>query len=120
MRSTRQTMGLRGLKLHWGNARLHKSRETTGALQRAGLEIVPQPPYSLDLAPSGFFLFGYLKGRLRGKRSRDGDELLSCLRQEMEMIDQTILAHTFSEWERRLENVIESNGEYITKWDGRK
>jgi hypothetical protein len=31
-----------------------------------GFILVPQPPYSPDLAPCEFFLFGYLKQQLEG------------------------------------------------------
>jgi hypothetical protein len=33
-------------------------------------------PYSPDLAPSGFFLFGYVKGKLMGYRVETPPELL--------------------------------------------
>jgi hypothetical protein len=34
------------------------------------------PPYSPDLAPSGFFLFGYVKGKLMGYRAETPSEVL--------------------------------------------
>jgi len=53
-RVNRPSMGLKGLKLCWDNARPHISRATTEALHQAGVAIIPQPPYSPDLAPSDF------------------------------------------------------------------
>ena len=114
-RVNRPTVGLRGLKLHWDNARPHTSQATTEALQQAGLVIVPQPPYSPDLAPSDFFLFGYLKWKLNGEKFGDGNELLSRLREEIEMIVPKVFTDTFAEWERRLRVVTENGGEYIIK-----
>jgi hypothetical protein len=40
---------------HQDNASCHKSIKTTAKLQKLGYELLPHPPYSLDLAPSDFF-----------------------------------------------------------------
>jgi hypothetical protein len=37
---------------------------------------VPQPPYSQDLASSGFWLFGHIKNALQGFKLEGSDELL--------------------------------------------
>jgi transposase len=55
------------LLLHFDNASPHRSRATQAFLQENDLDILPAPAYSPDLAPSDFFLFGYLKGELKGK-----------------------------------------------------
>ena len=39
------------------------------------MHIVPQPPYSPDLAPSDFWLFPKLKRPLRGRRFETIDEI---------------------------------------------
>jgi hypothetical protein len=41
-----------------------------------GLRLAPHPLYSPDLAPSGFFLFGYVKERLKGMVFPSYEELL--------------------------------------------
>jgi hypothetical protein len=38
------------------------------------------PPYSPDLAPWDFFLFGYVKGKLMGYRAETPSELLVRIR----------------------------------------
>ncbi|KAJ4435747.1 hypothetical protein ANN_18365 [Periplaneta americana] len=48
------------------NARPHTSAMTTEHIQRLGFAVVDHPPYSPDLAPSGFHLFPKLKEHLRG------------------------------------------------------
>jgi hypothetical protein len=40
----------------------------------------PHPLYSPDLAPSGFFLFGYVRGKLMGYRAETPSELLIRIR----------------------------------------
>jgi len=39
------------------------------------LTVVPQPPYSPDLAPAYFFLFPKLKSTLKGRRFDTFDEI---------------------------------------------
>jgi hypothetical protein len=40
---------------------------------------VPHPPYSLDLAPCDFYLFGYIKGRLAGASLEEPDQPLQAI-----------------------------------------
>jgi hypothetical protein len=40
----------------------------------------PRPSYSPDLAPSDFFLFGYINGKLMGYRAETPFELLIRIR----------------------------------------
>jgi hypothetical protein len=40
----------------------------------------PHPPYSPDLAPSDFFLFGYAKGKLMGYCAETPSEFLVHIR----------------------------------------
>ena len=58
----------RGVLLQHDNARPHVSKQTKEAIHRLGFECVPHPPYSPDLAPSDYWLFGEIKRTLRGKR----------------------------------------------------
>jgi hypothetical protein len=59
-------------------------------------------PYSPDLAPSGFFLFGYLKGKLMGYRAETPSELLVRIRVILAEIPREILNAVFFEWMERL------------------
>jgi hypothetical protein len=47
-------------------ARAHTAQECRTFCEENGLRLASHPPYSLDLATSGFFLFGYVKERLKG------------------------------------------------------
>jgi hypothetical protein len=51
-------------RLDLDNARPHTSQDSVEYIDRHRLVRVPHPPSSPDLAPSDFYLFGYLKGRL--------------------------------------------------------
>ena len=47
---------------HQDNAPVHNSILVTDYLTKMGIKIVPQPPYSRDLAPCDFWLFPKLRG----------------------------------------------------------
>jgi transposase len=44
-------------------------------LGKHSIRVVPDPPYSPDLAPCDFFLFPRLKSSLKGKRFQDVAEM---------------------------------------------
>ena len=53
---------------HHDNAPAHSSLLAQAKLYEIGFELVHQPPYSPDLAPSDFYQFPNLKRLLTGKR----------------------------------------------------
>jgi histone-lysine N-methyltransferase SETMAR len=57
-----------GWLLHHDNARPHVARIVRDFLESHGIETVPHPPYSPDLAPRDFYLFPNLKKALKGKK----------------------------------------------------
>lgn len=68
IRENRRGKLTRGVLLQHDNASCHTSAVTTATLRELGFEVVPHPPYSPDLAPSDYWLFGPLKQYLRGRR----------------------------------------------------
>ena len=73
----------------------------------------PHPPFSPDIAASEFYLFGNLKDRLAGLKFESLDELFECIYEILKKIPKETLINVFLEWEKRLKQVIEYNGEYI-------
>jgi histone-lysine N-methyltransferase SETMAR len=45
--------------------------EAAEELKEVKFDILPHPPYSPDLAPPDFHMFGRLKDTLRGRKFRD-------------------------------------------------
>jgi len=111
---TRPAIGLGGTKLHWDNARPHIAESTKMLLQSKGVHILPHPPYSPDLAPSDFYLFGMIKNRIRGRHFTTSDEIVTEIREIFEGISKTELQRVYNTWLRRLEWVIENHGGYYT------
>jgi hypothetical protein len=65
------------------------------------------------LAPSGVFLFGYVKGKLMGYRAETPSELLIRIRVILAEISRETLNAVFLEWMERLQKCMQADGEYI-------
>jgi hypothetical protein len=60
----------KGVCLH-DNARPHVARQTVALLEKFGLDIITQQPYSPDLATCDYHFFLKLKENLAGRRFSD-------------------------------------------------
>jgi hypothetical protein len=52
------------------------------------MKSAPHPPYSPDLVPSDFYLFGYVKRCLTGVSFEDADQLLAAVEDVLEGIEK--------------------------------
>jgi hypothetical protein len=77
-----------------------------------GLRLVPHPPYSPNLAPSDFFLFGYVKERLKVMVFPSYEELLNAIGEVVTGIESETLTAAFEQWMERLGRVSKNNGDY--------
>jgi hypothetical protein len=69
------------------------------------------PPYSIDLAQSGFFLFGHLKYCLQGIAFPSREELLAAIHEIVGAIPRPTLEDVFRHWMKRLDWVSQNNGD---------
>jgi hypothetical protein len=63
------------VNLQHDNARPHTANKTLGTIQDLKFEILEHPPYSLDLAPNDFHMFGPLKDAIRGVYVSNDEEV---------------------------------------------
>jgi histone-lysine N-methyltransferase SETMAR len=61
IRRKRPSQLAKGVLLHHGKERPHTARAIQERIQELQWELLEHPPYSPDLAPSDFYLFGPLK-----------------------------------------------------------
>jgi transposase len=61
------------------NVRPHTAALTMATLLKLKWDILPHPPYSPDLAPSDYHLFGPMKRVLGGKRFRNNDDVIAAV-----------------------------------------
>ena len=64
---------------HQDNAPVNNSILVTDYLNKMGIETVPHPLYSSDLAPCNFWLFPKLKEKLRGCRYETIEEMKEAI-----------------------------------------
>ena len=101
--------------LHHDNARPHTAQATTAEIAAKGWTVLPHPPYSPDLAPSDFFLFGPLKDFLRGQKFNDDDEVKTAVRSWIRQCEADFFAAGFAQWKTRWDKCVARNGDYIEK-----
>jgi hypothetical protein len=82
-------------------------------MEEHGLRTAPHPSYSPHLAPSDFFLFGYVKRALQGSEFQTVEELLAAVVGILDAIPTETLISTFHEWIRKLQTCIDTDGEYV-------
>jgi len=75
--------------------------------------VVPQPPYSPDLAPVDFFLFPKLKPSLKGRRFQALEEIEENSLQDLCTIPQNTFQDALQNWKKHWEWCIKSGGEYF-------
>jgi hypothetical protein len=86
------------------------SRDHIGCNQ---MKQAPHLPYSPDLAPSDFFLFGYAKGKLMEYCAETPFELLVRIQVILAEIPGETLNAVFLEWMERLQKCVQADGEYV-------
>ena len=69
----------KGILLQQDNARVHTCKIAMDAVERNGYELIPQPAYSPDLAPSDYFLFPNLKKDIHGHHFRSNEEVMAAV-----------------------------------------
>ena len=67
--------------LQHDNARPHTSLKTVEHIINVGWIVIPHPPYSLDLAPSDFHLFGPMKDGLCGQHFPSYNAVVRAMKQ---------------------------------------
>jgi hypothetical protein len=82
-------------------------------IEELGFIFVLQPPYSPDLAPCDFFLFGCLKPHLEGKHFTREDQMISAVRAVFDKIPLQTFQNVMDDWQYRLRRYIQLGREYF-------
>lgn len=101
--------------LQHDNARPHTARATMATIAELGWEMLPHPPYSPDLAPSDYHLFGPFKLPLRGTHYPD----LNSMKRDIRKWEKDTPIDFFAGGLRKLVDrwrlCIRLKGDYIEK-----
>jgi hypothetical protein len=81
--------------VHAYNAGAHIAQKCRSFCEENELWLAPHPPDSSDLTPSDFFLFGYVKERLKGMMFPSYKELLDTIGKVVTGIESETLTAVF-------------------------
>jgi transposase len=104
--------GERNLVIHADNTSPHTAQKSGTFCAENRQRLATHPPYSPELAPSDFFLFGYVKDRLQGIVFASLEELLAGIRDVLDVMPPEGLPRIFGHWIERLEWVSQNHGGY--------
>jgi histone-lysine N-methyltransferase SETMAR len=107
----RPKCGLTRLKLLHDNARPHTAKSVITFLKSHNLALIRHPPYSPDLVPSDFWLFDYVKERLRDQP--DAESLNRAVTRVLKKIPKEKYEKAFKKWKQRMEFCVTYKGEYF-------
>ena len=102
--------------LHHDNARPHTAHSVLAFLAKNNTPILPQPPYSPDLAPNDFFLYPKFKMIMKGKRFDTKEEIKRKSLAVLRSIEQNEFSGCFASWEKRWRRCISENGSYFESY----
>ena len=99
--------------VHFDNATPHRSARTENCFEACGFHHAPQPPYSPDISPCDFFLFGDLKTKLKGEEFETLEALQGRVEELLGHISPELMERVYEHWIERLNQLIDTNGDYV-------
>jgi transposase len=99
--------------LQHDNAPSYSSFLVRDFLAKHETTVLPQPPYSPDLAPADFFLFPKLKSTLKGRRFESTEAIKTNSLAHLRSIPKTAFQECFRTLKKRWQRCIQSSGEYF-------
>jgi histone-lysine N-methyltransferase SETMAR len=109
IRSNRKTGGKRVAFIQ-DDAHPHTAKITMETLRKLKWNLLTHPPYSPDLAPSDFYLFGRLKSDLQGMRFADNDAVIQTVRSGYAANHKTFLKRASGCFQNVGKNVLTPEG----------
>ncbi len=100
-----------GIKLHHDNARPHVKNIVFDYLQANKITVMAHLPYSPNLAPPDFWLFGHLKQNLQSYP--DSTSLTRAITKVFNSIPIHAYQKTFQKWIERMKHCVEHDGDYF-------
>ncbi len=102
-----------GVVLLHDNAKPHTAKLTQSILNTLNLEVLIHPPYSPDLSPCDYAVFGSLKKHLEGKRFSTDDEVKKAVKEWMLQVGAKFWRDVIYKLPQRWEKCIARNGDYV-------
>jgi histone-lysine N-methyltransferase SETMAR len=111
----RRGLMTKGVILLHDNARPHTARLTQATIDNLGIEVLPHPPYSPDLAPSDYHLFGPMKKMLGGQKFASDPEVQEAVRGWLAKQPPTFFSTGIQKLVARWDKCLNVSGAYVEK-----
>jgi hypothetical protein len=99
--------------LHADNAKPRPSKISIEKIEELCFILVPQAPYSPDLAPCDFLLFACLKQHLEGKHFTREDPVIAAVREVLDKVSLQMPQNVMNDSQYELRRSIQLGGEYL-------
>ena len=93
----------------------HATCLTSEAIVKMGWEVLPQPSYSPDLAPSDYHLFGFVKDQLCGQRYETTEAIQKAMRQCLRMAGTEFYRRGIFKLPERWKKCVQRSGDCVEK-----
>ena len=115
IRRVRSSLEMSKVLLQHDNGRSHTSLKTREVISSFGWTTISHSPYSPDLAPSDFHLFGPLKESLRGRHFSSDEEVKTAVRKWLKTQTVEFYNEGIYTLVKRWEKAVWKAGDYIEK-----
>jgi hypothetical protein len=95
------------------NSTCHNGSKVVSKFEQHHIFRLPHPPYSPDISPCDFWLFGLLKGIMKDREFHCPELIEEAITVAWNDLTFEEVQSIFYDWMRRLAWVIEHGGEYI-------
>lgn len=101
---------------HQDSAPSHVSKSTIDYFTRNNIPVIPKdkwPPKSPDLAPMDYFVWGWIKRRVRKSKFETTAGLKRAIIRAWKALPQKFIQNAFDKWSDRVQKVINAEGGHI-------
>ena len=99
--------------LHHDNAPAHTALAIREFLAKKKIPVLPQPPYSPDLAPCDFYLFPKFKLKLKGHRFGTIEQIQKTVTDNLNTLTENDFQYCYEQWKKRWNRCVSSQGSYF-------
>ena len=115
IKNKRRGLQLRGVILLQDNARPHTAAKTLAKIEDLGWKLLTHPPYSPDLAPSDFHLFGPLKESMKGIHFQTDEKVKAAVSNWLRTQSTEFYAKGIDNLISRWNKCVAKEGDYVEK-----
>jgi hypothetical protein len=94
------------------SSKCHNGAKITEKLEKRHIARVSHPPYSPELSPCDFWLFGILKQKMKERVFQSEKQMLAAITESWNELTFEDIQRVFHNWMERVIWVIANSGEY--------